>query len=138
MRKVDVNICIASDGYYSAYCSDCPALFGGGETPPEAVEELKETLRITKVEIGKESAAFYPDWLDGEYEFAIRYDVQSFLEYYSGIVSLSALGKISGINPKQLWSYAHGLSKPRKRQVLRIETALHDLGQKLSQLSFCQ
>ena len=136
MKTVDINICIASDGFYSAYCIDCPALFGGGKTPPEAIEELQETLRITKDDIGKAAAAFYPDWLDDEYEFSVHYDVQSFLEYYSGVISLAALGKISGIHPKQLWSYAHGLSKPRKQQVARIQTALHDLGRELTELSF--
>jgi len=137
MTIVDVNINIAQDGFYAAYCADHPSLFGGGETPASALAELKETLRILKEDIGKEAAALYPVWLDGEYEFIIHYDVRSFLEYYSGVITLTALGRLSGIHPKQLWAYANGVSKPRKAQVQKIESALHKLGSELQAVSFC-
>jgi len=38
-------------------------LFGGGVTPEAAIEELRETLRITRKD-GREKAFIYPDWLD--------------------------------------------------------------------------
>jgi predicted RNase H-like HicB family nuclease len=136
MKQVDINICIAGDGFFSAYCADFPALFGGGETRDEAIAELRETLEITKG-FGKDQALFYPAWLDEEYEFVVHYEVQSFLEYYAGIITPAALGRLTGINPKQLWNYAHGVSKPRKAQVQKIESALHKLGSELQNLSFC-
>lgn len=136
MVKVKVIISRASDGYYTAYCADCAALFGGGDTADEAIDELKETLRINKEEIGKESAAFYPEWLDKEYEFVVKWDVQDMLNYYAGIITPTALGKISGINPKQIWAYMHGLSKPRRPQIEKIELALHKLGNELMNTSF--
>lgn len=136
MEKVIINISRAKDGTYSAYCAECSALFGMGSTVDEAVEELKETLRINKEEIGKENAAFYPDWLDKEYEFSIKWDIQDMLNYYAGIITPAALGRISGINPKQIWSYMHGKSKPRKAQTEKIETALHKLGGELLNASF--
>jgi hypothetical protein len=58
------------------------------------------------------------------------------LRYYSGIITPTALGKMSGIHPKQLWSYMHGKSKPRQAQVARIENAIHQLGQQLLSISF--
>ncbi|MBP5397148.1 MAG: type II toxin-antitoxin system HicB family antitoxin [Bacteroidales bacterium] len=130
MKKVDITICRAGDGYFSAYCNEHPALFGSGESPEVAKKELEETLRITK-EDGPDAAMFYPDWLDDEYEFAIHWDIQTMLTYYSGIITPTALGKLSGIHPKQLWAYMHGASRPRKAQVLKIETAVHRLGREL-------
>ena len=135
MEKVDITINVAPDGFYSAYCNDHPALFGSGETPEAARKELEETLRLTK-EDGRDAAFIYPDWLDGDYEFAIHWDVRTMLEYYSGVITPTALGKLSGIHPKQLWAYQHGMSKPRKAQVAKIEAALHRLGHELANTSF--
>lgn len=135
MRKVDITINVAQDGFYSAYCNDHPALFGSGETPEAARKELEETLRLVK-EDGRDVAAIYPDWLDDDYEFAIHWDVRTMLEYYSGVITPTALGKLSGIHPKQLWAYQHGTSKPRKPQVAKIEAALHRLGHELINSSF--
>ena len=58
------------------------------------------------------------------------------LEYYSGIITPTALGRLSGIHPKQLWAYQHGISKPRKKQVAKIESALHKLGRELLNTAF--
>ncbi len=135
MRLVDITINRAGDGTYSAYCNDHPALFGMGDTPEQAKSELQETLRITK-EDGRDHAFIYPDWLDDEYEFIVHWDVRTMLEYYSGIITPTALGKLAGIHPKQIWSYMHGLSKPRKAQVAKIEDALHRFGRELTHTSF--
>lgn len=136
MEKVKVIISRAEDGTYTVYCEDCASFIGMGDTVDEAVAELRETLRITREEIGKESAAFWPDWLDGEYEFVLKWDVQDLLAYYAGVITPAALGRISGINPKQIWAYMHGHSKPRPAQIARIESAIHKLGQELMNTSF--
>ena len=135
MKKVDITVCRAADGTYSAYCNEHPALFGMGDTAGKAKRELEETLRQTK-EDGKEIALFYPEWLDGEYEFITHWDVRTMLEYYSGIITPTALGHLAGIHPKQLWSYLHGYTKPRKKQVAKIENALHQLGKELMNTAF--
>lgn len=136
MRTVNISISVGSDGFYSAYCNEHPALLGGGNTPAEAIDELRETLRLVKEE-GREAALFYPDWLDDEYEFQVHWDVEDLMAYYAGIITPSALGRLSGINPKQVWSYMHGHSKPRKAQLERMQSALHRLGQELIHTSFC-
>lgn len=136
MRKVDIMISVGADGFYTAYCSDHPSLIGGGETPAEALDELRETLRMVKRD-GKELAFIYPEWLDEEYEFQTRWNIKDLMAYYSGIITPSALGRLSGINPKQVWAYMHGISKPRKAQLEKMESALHRLGQELTHTSFC-
>ena len=136
MRTVNISISVGPDGFYSAYCNEHPALLGGGDTPAEAIDELRETLRLVKEE-GREAALFYPDWLDDEYEFQVHWDVEDLMAYYAGIITPSALGRLSGINPKQVWSYMHGNSKPRKAQLEKMQSALHRLGQELIHTSFC-
>lgn len=63
MKQVDISICRADDGIYSAYCNDHPAFFGMGNTPGAVRNELEETLRCVK-EDGAD-AFIRPDWLDG-------------------------------------------------------------------------
>lgn len=130
MRTVDITICLAQDGTYSAYVNEHPALFGIGHTASRAKKSLEETLQMVK-EDGKDVALFYPDWLDDDYTFMVHWDVRTMLDYYSGIITPTALGKMAGIHPKQIWSYMHGFSTPRRAQVLRIETAIHQLGHEL-------
>ncbi len=137
MKTVEVSMSIAKDGFYSAYCTDHPSLFGSGNTPSEALEELNETLRIVR-EDGKDMVPAYPDWLDGDYEFRTTWNVRDLMTYYAGIITPSALGRLSGINPKQVWSYMHGKSKPRKAQVDKIGAALNRLGQELIRVSIRQ
>lgn len=136
MRTVNISMSIGSDGFYSACCSDYPALIGGGESPSEAIEELRETLRLVKDE-GKKNAMFYPEWLDEEYEFQVKWNVKDLMAYYAGIITPTALGRLSGINPKQVWSYMHGNSVPRKAQLEKMQSALKKLGQELTHTSFC-
>lgn len=136
MKTVGITISIANDGFYWVACDDYPALVGGGKSPEEAIEELKETLQMTK-EFGKDKALCYPDWLDEDYEFSVRWNVRDLMEYYAGIITPSILGRLSGINPKQLWNYAHGVSKPRKAQIAKIEAGLHKLARDLSSIVLC-
>ena len=123
MRTVNISISVGPDGFYSAYCNEHPALLGGGDTPAEAIDELRETLRLVKEE-GKEASLFYPEWLDDEYEFQVHWNVEDLMAYYAGIITPSALGRLSGINPKQVWSYMHGNSKPRKAQLEKMQFLL--------------
>lgn len=136
MRKVDISISIAKDGFYSAYCNDHPAIIGAGETPEKAIEELRETLRIIKAD-GKDVAFIYPEWLDDDYEFEVHWNIRDLMAYYAGVITPSALGRLSGIHPKQVWSYMSGRSKPRRAQLEKMESALHRLGQELTHLSLC-
>lgn len=134
MKKVSITTSMGKDGFYTVYCTDHPSILGGGNTLSEAIEELQETLRIIKAD-GKEVAFVYPEWLDEEYEFDVHWNIKDLMDYYAGIFTPTALGRLSGIHPKQVWSYMSGRSKPRRKQLEKIETALHRLGQELTHMS---
>lgn len=55
---------------------------------------------------------------------------------YKGIISMSGLSKITGINERQLSHYVQGVSKPRKAQEEKIIQGLKKLGEELTQLDF--
>ncbi len=135
MEKVQVMVERAEDGTYNVYCSDCPMFFGCGGTLDEAKRNMIETIRLTKEEVGKEKAAFWPEWLDWEYSFDYKFDIADLLKYYAGIITPTALGRLSGINPKQVWNYMHGVAKPRKKQIAKLEAGLHRLGEELTSIS---
>ncbi|MFT3738696.1 MAG: hypothetical protein QM786_08040 [Breznakibacter sp.] len=44
-------------------------------------------------------------FLDEPYTVACRFDTESLLQYYAGVITPAALERLTGINRKQLWSY---------------------------------
>lgn len=133
MKQITAIIEKNADGGYSVYCTD--EMFSGmGDTAEAAKENMKAAI-LHYVETCREDNYQYPAWLDEEYEIVYQFDAQSLLQYYAGIITPAALGRLSGINPKQLWNYMHGKAKPREAQVKKIEAALHKLGNELTSIS---
>lgn len=133
MKVIEAIIERAKDGTYSVYCLHEP-FSGMGDTPEAAKINMIEAMQFHK-EGCMADGSDYPDFLDDEFEIVYKFDTESLLDYYSGILSLAGLERITGINRKQLWSYSQGRSKPRKAQVQKIEKALHRLGAELSSVS---
>ena len=133
MKKVTVVIERAENNF-SAYVQDVDGITATGESIDEikssiinAIEEYKSACKDLGLEI--------PAELRGDYEIAFELDIQSFLMIYQGIFTKSGLEKLTGINQKQLWHYANGVTKPRQAQRQKIESALHRLGNELLSLS---
>lgn len=132
MKQIEAIIERAADGTFSVYCEN--EMFSGmGDTSEDAKKDMISQMTFYR-DSAKEDGTSYPDWLDGDYEIVYKFDTQSLLEYYSGILSLSGLEKVTGIHQKQLWAYLHG-QKPRKAQIERIEKGLHALGAELQMVS---
>lgn len=133
MKTIEAIVERAKDGTYSVYCTN--EMFNGmGTTPDEAKADMEGQMRFYKQTCTEEGLT-YPPFLDGPYEVQYKFDTESLLQYYSGIITPAALERLTGINRKQLWSYLHGRSKPRRPQVEKITEALHRLGKELSAVS---
>lgn len=130
--KIVVIIEHAGDNL-SAYVADIDGIAVIGNT----VDEIKTSM-IEAIEEYKSACRDYnldmPEVLAEDYDLIFEIDVCSFLKIYEGIFTKSALEKMTGINQKQLWHYANGRSKPRQAQRIKIEQALHRLGQELISL----
>ena len=61
-----------------------------------------------------------PDFLDDEYELIYKFDVESLLAYYKGVINPVTLHRLTGTNQKQIHNYASGLNKPRKAKGKRL------------------
>ena len=79
-------------------------------------------------EIGKE----FPDL-----EFIYQYDTASFLEYYSKIISLAGLERLTGVNQGQLSHYLTGKRKPSTKTTQKIQRHLHAFGKELQLFRVC-
>jgi predicted RNase H-like HicB family nuclease len=84
----------------------------------------------------KEDGDRIPEIFTKAYKLIYKWSIESLLLYYKGVLTLSALERITGINQTQLGHYAAGRSVPRKKQVEKIERSLHHLGNELSSISF--
>lgn len=133
MKKIEAKIERSADGTFSVYCLQ-EKFSGMGNTAEEAKKDMIEQMQFFK-KTAQEIGFSYPDFLDKEFEVVFKFDPDSLLEYYAGILSLAGLEKVTGIHQKQLWSYLHRKSKPRKSQIEKIEKGLHALGSELMSIS---
>ena len=101
----------------------------------ELKKEVKEGIEF-HLEGLREDGDRVPEVFNSDYTLVYKWDVDSLLDYYKGIFTKAALERMTGINQTQLGHYAAGRSKPRKQQIMKIEKALHKLGEELCGISF--
>ena len=135
MEKTKAFIERGNDGTYGVYV-DLEnttlnyGIHGNGKTAKEAVDDFETAYN--------EMRSFYKkiDKVFVETEFEYIYDVPSFLSYYSKIISLAGLERLTGINQGQLSHYVTGHRKPGKKTSEKIEKKLHEFADELKQISF--
>jgi predicted RNase H-like HicB family nuclease len=134
--KVDAFIEKGLDGTYDVHFGENAkgltfGLLGQGNTVQEAIDDFY-TSRDEMKELYAEEGKNFPDDL----EFVFQYDMASFLAYYSNILSLSGLQRITGVNQGQLSHYVTGHRKPSPKTVEKIEKSLHAFAKEISQVHF--
>lgn len=135
MKTVKAFIERGSDGTYGVYIDleDNTlnyGIHGEGKSAKEALEDFKASYQQMKAfynELGKKFV---------ETEFNYYYDLPSFLSYFSNILSLAGLERLTGINQGQLSHYATGHRKPSKKTVEKIEQKLHKFAEDIQQVAF--
>jgi len=133
MKTLKVTI-ERSENNYSAYINSVDGVIVTGNTVDEIKKNMISAIEAF-IEECKELECDIPEELNGEYEICFKMDVKSLLDFYYGIFSKAGLERITGINQKQLWHYASGNRNPRPEQSLKIEQALHKLGEELLSIS---
>ena len=129
MEKLIISVG-ASSNHFGAFAENCPGIYGAGNTVQEAKENVLEGLRL----FVEQNKTHLPDILKGQYEIEYRFDVPSFLQYYSKIFTKPTLERITGINQKQFFHYTSGRRNPSKKTVEKIDHALYRLTEELSQV----
>lgn len=134
MRKLTVIIESAHQNF-GAYIKEIDGITAIGYSLSEMKEKIEEAIQVYK-EFNEEDGNDIPEVLKGEYELEFQLDVRTFLEVYAGILSKAGIERLSGINQKQLWHYANGTTVPRRKQVQKIQNAVHKLGEELCAVEF--
>lgn len=133
MRKVSAIIEMASDGNYSIYM-DAEGMdylvTATGASSKEAMEDFKRGYDEIKSTYERDGKAFE------EVEFDFKYDMASFLSYYTQAFSLAGLSRITGINKGQLSHYATGHRKPSRSTIAKIQSSIQAFAKDLSQVHF--
>ena len=127
MEKI-VMVISASKDSFGAYSENCEGIFAAGDTLEETKADTYEAIRLIKKNLPEER---WPEQIKGEFEIEWKFDVPSFLEYYSSFISLAGMEKLTGINQKQLSNYLNHRAVPRRKQADRIVTGIHKFAHEL-------
>ena len=71
-----------------------------------------------------------------EVDFDYKYDMASFLSYYSKILSLAGMSRLTGINQQQLSHYVTGRRNPSAKTIEKMQAAIQRFGKDLSTVHF--
>lgn len=124
MERITVNISWQEN--YGASSDDVPGCVATHKTL-EGVKRAYESALGFHLE-GLEADEI-PDRLKGDYELVFKLDTHALLNHYKGVVTFSALSKVTGINKKQLGHYAQGHRTPREEQRRKIVEGIHRIGE---------
>ena len=107
------------------------ACLSTGRTLDEVKKNMEEALQF-------HLEGLQEDGLPIPIEFATPWDIEwrlstrALLHYTEGLVSRSAIAKITGINQQQLSHYASGYRKPRPAMSVRIRDGVRKIAQALA------
>ena len=101
MKNITIIIERSND-FYWAYAENVEGISAGGETVQEAKNGIFEAIALQK-ELGN-----FPY---NNYQLTYKYDTESLLQYFKGIISNPAFERLTGINQKLIHQYAVGLKK---------------------------
>ena len=129
MQTITVNIDWENNyGAYSEEVSGCVAthktLEGVKQTYIEALEFHLEGLHAGGDQI--------PAVIQGKYRLDFVLNVRALLHYFEGVLTRSALSRVTGINERQLGHYITGHRKPRQDQRKKIVEGLHRIGKEIN------
>lgn len=136
MKPIQVKATIerGDNGTYDVtmeYLSQIPfGLLGQGNNVEEAISDFYNSYNEIKSFLAEKGEVYPP------LEFHFVYDIPSFLKRYAYAFSLAGLGRITGINERQLSHYINGIRKPSLKTTLKIEQKLKEFAGEIAMLQF--
>lgn len=127
MEKI-IMLIEKSKDFYGASSENCDGIFAAGESIEAVKQDTYKAIEGIKNNLPEDR---WPEQIKGDFEIEWKFDVPSFLEYYSGFMSLAGMEKLTGINQKQLSNYLNHRAVPRKRQADRIINGIHNFAREL-------
>jgi len=134
MEKVLV-ILERTDNNYAAYLPELEGCVTTGSNLQEIKESLKEVVSF-HLDGMRESGLEIPVAFQNDFVFSYRMDMESFFEWFQGVLTKACISKLTGMNQSLVSQYANGFKKPGKKQIGRIQNAIHAFGRELQQVQF--
>ncbi|MBN2649336.1 MAG: type II toxin-antitoxin system HicB family antitoxin [Prolixibacteraceae bacterium] len=125
MKKVKVKISWLDN--YGAYSDDIPGCIATHKTLEGVKEAFNSALQF-HIEGMVENGEELPKCLKGDYELVFELNAQALLHHFEGILTRSALSRVTGINERQLGHYATGHRTPRPAQRNKIIEGIRKIG----------
>ena len=135
MEKITVFIGWAEKNY-SAYTNDFERLGGiiiaTNKTLDGVKKEFESALQF-HIDGCKQDGDTLPEWLtSGKYELAYILETSALIHSLDGILTRSAIARVTGINERQIGHYALGIRKPRPQQRDKIIAGIHKISCELA------
>ena len=128
MKTIKAHIEQGKDGTFGIYtdCGELPfVVIGDGRTISAAKAEFAAVWDASIVSYKERTGK----QIDATYTFV--YDTPSFLQEYKGIITLSGLSKLTGINKTQLSHYMTGTRRPTEATHNKIKQSVHQFATEL-------
>lgn len=111
-------------------------------TVGNSVAEVTANLRDLIADFLEHEGKDMPEWkradgsnvLETDITYQYEYDLTALFEVFSAI-KINAIADSAGINPSLMRQYVTGKKRPSERQAKRIETAVRELGERLSHVT---
>lgn len=127
MGKI-IMIIERSKDFFDAYSDNCDGIYAAGSSIDDVKADAERAICLIKDNLPESQ---WPNEIKDDYEIEWKFDVASFLEYYSSFMSLAGMEKMTGINQKQLSNYLNHRAVPRKKQAERIREGIHKFAREL-------
>ena len=124
-----------TDNNYAAYIPELEGCVATGSNIQEVKNSLEEAVSF-HLDGLRESGTEIPDVFQKDFNFNYRMDMESFFEWFQGVLTKAGISKLTGMNQSLVSQYANGFKKPGKKQIERIQNAIHAFGQELQQVQF--
>ncbi len=125
MEKIKVQISWLDN--YGAGSNDVPGCVATHKTLEGVKKAYTESLGW-HLEAMKADGDEIPKILQGDYELEFELNIRALLHYFDGILTRSALARVTGINERQLGHYTTGHRNPRPAQRIKIIEGIHRIG----------
>ena len=134
MEKINVSVSWSGKNYCaSAQGSELNGLIAVTHKTLDGLKKIfPESLRL-HIDGCIQDNDVLPKWVvTGEYELDYKLETSALIHSLEGILTRSAIARVSGINEKLIGHYASGYRNPRKRQREKIIRGIHTISCELA------
>lgn len=128
-RTIKAHVECNKNGWYNVYYNDTDVpfgFFGEGKNAKAAMLDFLNVYEAMREEHQKETGDVV------EFEFEFVYDTSAFLQQYKGLITLSGLSRMTGINKAQLSQYVCGRRHPSPRTDEKVRLSVQRFAEELA------